>query len=88
MEPVQGETVEKHHLSCSHQCTCVEFLQTSFFYAGNKDSKIYIGAMNSSSDYATQAPGSVSEQRYHLLLWMYDYVGVIFNSTMVMLFEH
>uniref|UniRef100_A0A0D3ARI3 Uncharacterized protein n=2 Tax=Brassica oleracea TaxID=3712 RepID=A0A0D3ARI3_BRAOL len=67
LEPVQGETVEKHHLSCSHQCTCVEFLQTSFFYAGNKDSKIYIGAMNSSSDYATQAPGSVSEQRYHLL---------------------
>ncbi|KAH0862900.1 hypothetical protein HID58_080111, partial [Brassica napus] len=62
LEPVQGETVEKHHLSCSHQCTCVEFLQISFFYAGNKDSKIYIGAMNSSSDYATQAPGSVSEQ--------------------------
>ncbi|WZZ25317.1 hypothetical protein YC2023_008718 [Brassica napus] len=23
LEPVQGETVEKHHLSCSHQCTCV-----------------------------------------------------------------
>ncbi|XP_013733978.1 protein ROOT INITIATION DEFECTIVE 3-like [Brassica napus] len=35
----------------------------TFFYAGSKDSKICIGAMNSSSDYATQAPDSVSEQR-------------------------
>ncbi|CAG7888494.1 hypothetical protein BRARA_A02191 [Brassica rapa] len=34
----------------------------SFFYAASVDSKIYVGAMNSSSDYATQSLGSVSEQ--------------------------
>ncbi|KAF3531286.1 hypothetical protein DY000_02040463 [Brassica cretica] len=34
----------------------------SIFYAASVDSKIYVGAMNSSSDYATQSLGSVSEQ--------------------------
>ncbi|CAN8278377.1 unnamed protein product [Cochlearia groenlandica] len=34
----------------------------SVFYAGGRDSKIYIGAMNATSDYATKIIGSVSEE--------------------------
>ncbi|ESQ45620.1 hypothetical protein EUTSA_v10010392mg [Eutrema salsugineum] len=32
------------------------------FYAGSRDSKIYIGAINATSDYGTQVLGSVSEE--------------------------
>ncbi|XP_010503568.1 PREDICTED: protein ROOT INITIATION DEFECTIVE 3-like [Camelina sativa] len=34
----------------------------SVFYAGARDSKIYIGAINATSEYGTQVLGSVSEQ--------------------------
>ncbi|KFK34207.1 hypothetical protein AALP_AA5G114800 [Arabis alpina] len=34
----------------------------SVFYAGGRDSKIYIGAINATSDYGTKVFGSVSEQ--------------------------
>ncbi|KAL1217270.1 Protein ROOT INITIATION DEFECTIVE 3 [Cardamine amara subsp. amara] len=34
----------------------------SVFYAGGRDSKIYIGAINATSEYGTQVLGSVSEQ--------------------------
>ncbi|CAN8254851.1 unnamed protein product [Cochlearia groenlandica] len=34
----------------------------SVFYAGARDSNIYLGAINSTSDYGTQALGSVSEE--------------------------
>ncbi|CAH2064730.1 unnamed protein product [Thlaspi arvense] len=36
----------------------------SVFYAGSTDSKIYIGAINSTSDYGTQVLGSVSERYF------------------------
>ncbi|KAF3502318.1 hypothetical protein F2Q69_00044958 [Brassica cretica] len=44
----------------------MHFLWTwcSVFYAGGGDCKVSIGAFNSSSDYATEALGSVSDPRY------------------------
>ncbi|KAL0665707.1 hypothetical protein Bca4012_028411 [Brassica carinata] len=50
-------------LIASNECT---FFGSwcSVFYAGGGDCKVSIGAFNSSSDYATQALGSVSDPRY------------------------
>ncbi|KAF2602214.1 hypothetical protein F2Q70_00024334 [Brassica cretica] len=51
----------------SNQCTFFG-LWCSVFCAGGGDCKVSIGAFNSSSDYATQALGSVSDPRYFLFL--------------------
>lgn len=50
------------------------------FYAGGGDGKIYIGALNSKSDYATQCLGSVSDPRYFLFLTIFfSFVSILYN---------
>ena len=50
------------------------------FYAGGGDGNIYIGALNSKSDYATQFLGSVSDPRYFLFLTIFfSFVSILYN---------
>ena len=64
----------------------MHFLWTrcSVFYAGGGDCKVSIGAFNSSSDYATEALGSVSDPRYFLFLvlniiFFFSFVSILYN---------